>query len=76
MGKSPKMMGYFISAVASAVAAVVVMTLSEDILTVHRVLSTMNHLELNLMQSLMIWVRTQMRRDILTAHAVDMRTVR
>ena len=30
MGKSPKMMGYFISAVASAVAAVVVMTLSED----------------------------------------------
>ena len=30
MGKSPKMMGYFISAAASAGAAVVVMTLSED----------------------------------------------
>ena len=30
MGKSPKMMGYFISATVSAWAAVVVMTLSED----------------------------------------------
>lgn len=30
MGKSPKMMGYFISAAVSAWAAVVVMTLSED----------------------------------------------